>query len=147
MRQRLAGNLIWQAEQGSGDPAQLAELRKKSDLVQEADLIRRRMKESQLTRCALCTLCWARVGGAGAVLGSTCDSEDVGGVAIAPQVLTTRTAGAAAHASSASSTSPSRGHRQYNLQYTRTTASTCLHSTPTAASSRRAGTGRRCCGS
>ncbi|KAI7838418.1 hypothetical protein COHA_007790 [Chlorella ohadii] len=48
VRQRLAANPIWQAEQGSGDPSQLDALRKKSELIQESEAIKKRMKESQL---------------------------------------------------------------------------------------------------
>ncbi|PRW61094.1 superkiller viralicidic activity 2-like 2 isoform A [Chlorella sorokiniana] len=48
VRQRLADNPIWQAEQGSGDPSQLEALRKKSELIQEAEALKKRMKESQL---------------------------------------------------------------------------------------------------
>lgn len=42
-----------QAEQGTGDPSQLAALRKKSELVQEGEALKKRMRESQLVRCAV----------------------------------------------------------------------------------------------
>jgi hypothetical protein len=54
-RAQLAGNPIYQAEQGGGggdgDPQHLKDLRRKADLLQEAEAIRRRMRASQLTRC------------------------------------------------------------------------------------------------
>ncbi|KAL4452733.1 hypothetical protein ABPG75_008395 [Micractinium tetrahymenae] len=58
IRQQLAANPIWQAEQaqqggggasGEEEPAHLKELRRKSELLQEAEQIRRRMRASQLT--------------------------------------------------------------------------------------------------
>ena len=52
VRENLASNPIWQAEAAGpgGDPAALQALRRKSELAGEAAALRRRMKESQLTR-------------------------------------------------------------------------------------------------
>lgn len=58
IRQQVAANPIWQAEQarwgnGAEESAHLQQLRRTSELLQEGEQIRRRMRASQLTRWVL----------------------------------------------------------------------------------------------